>query len=91
VPVGGGFYDQAQGHSASRVPCYTGYCDSVYVVTPNEADIASSNEHRAGHSFHLVGWDDSVDRDHPLRGHGLRLRPDDAVRQPLDPAGNPGP
>lgn len=61
VQVGGDFFYQAWGHGGSRIPRYTGYRDYGYVVTPNEADIASSNEHPAGHSFILVGWDDNLE------------------------------
>ncbi|MEM9067715.1 MAG: proprotein convertase P-domain-containing protein [Myxococcota bacterium] len=61
VQAGGDFYYQAWGHGASRIPRYSGYRSLGYVVTPNEADIASSNEHRAGHSFLLVGFDDELE------------------------------
>jgi subtilisin-like proprotein convertase family protein len=61
VQVGGDFYYQAWGHGGSRIPKYSGYRDFGYVVTPSAEDIASSNEHRAGHSFLLVGWDDNLE------------------------------
>ncbi len=61
VQVGGDFFYQAWGHGGSRIPRYSGYRDFGYVVAPNEADIRSSNEHRAGHSFLLVGWDDELE------------------------------
>ncbi|MFK8001802.1 MAG: proprotein convertase P-domain-containing protein, partial [Polyangiales bacterium] len=31
-----------------------------YVLAPSPEDVTSSNEHRAGHSFLLVGWDDNL-------------------------------
>lgn len=61
VQVGGDFFYQAWGHGGSRIPRYAEYRDSGYVVNPNQADIDSSNEHRAGHSFLLVGWDDELE------------------------------
>ena len=61
VQAGGDFYYQAWGHGGSRIPRYSGYRSKGYVVAPNDADIASSNEHRAGHSFLLVGWDDELE------------------------------
>lgn len=61
VQVGGDFYYQAWGHGGSRIPVYRGYRDQGYVVTPNAEDIRSSGEHRAGHSFLLVGWDDDLE------------------------------
>ena len=61
VQAGGDFYYQAWGHGGSRIPTYSEYRNHGYIVTPNAADIASSNEHRAGHSFLLVGWDDDLE------------------------------
>ncbi len=61
VQVGGDFFYQAWGHGGSRIPRYSGYRDFGYVVAPNAEDIRSSNEHRAGHSFLLVGWDDELE------------------------------
>ncbi|HJK94072.1 MAG TPA: proprotein convertase P-domain-containing protein [Polyangiaceae bacterium LLY-WYZ-15_(1-7)] len=61
VQVGGDFYYQAWGHGGSRIPRYSGYRQFGYVVTPNQADIDSSLEHRAGHSILLVGWDDDLE------------------------------
>jgi subtilisin-like proprotein convertase family protein len=61
VQAGGDFYYQAWGHGGSRIPRYSGYRQHGYVVAPNAEDIASSNEHRAGHSFLLVGWDDDLE------------------------------
>lgn len=61
VQVGGSFYYQAWGHGGSKIPTYKGYRQHGYVVTPNAADVQSSNEHRAGHSIILVGWDDNLE------------------------------
>jgi len=61
VQVGGSFFYQAWGHGGSRIPVYSGYRRQGYVLAPNEADIASSGEHSAGHSYLLVGWDDDLE------------------------------
>jgi subtilisin-like proprotein convertase family protein len=61
VQAGGDFFYQAWGHGGSRIPRYRGYRDDGYVLAPNQADIDSSNEHPAGHSYLLVGWDDELE------------------------------
>jgi subtilisin-like proprotein convertase family protein len=61
VQIGGDFFYQAWGHGGSRIPRYSGYRNFGYVTTPNAADVASSNEHRAGHSILVVGWDDDLE------------------------------
>ena len=61
VQAGGDFYYQAWGHGGSKIPRYSGYRELGYVPAPNAEDVASSNEHRAGHSFLLVGWDDNLE------------------------------
>ena len=61
VQAGGDFFYQSWGHGGSRIPRYSGYRQYGYIVAPNAADVASSNEHRAGHSFLLVGWDDGLE------------------------------
>jgi subtilisin-like proprotein convertase family protein len=61
IQVGGDFFYQAWGHGGSRIPAYRGYRELGYVVAPNAEDIASSGEHRAGHSIVLVGWDDDLE------------------------------
>ncbi|MAQ16165.1 MAG: hypothetical protein CMN30_15415 [Sandaracinus sp.] len=61
VQAGGDFFYQAWGHGGSRIPRYSGYRQHGYVLAPNDADVTSSNEHRAGHSFLLVGWDDELE------------------------------
>lgn len=60
VQAGGDFYYQAWGHGGSRIPVYSGYRAQGYILAPNAEDVASSNEHRAGHSYLLVGWDDNL-------------------------------
>ncbi|MBO6938531.1 MAG: proprotein convertase P-domain-containing protein [Deltaproteobacteria bacterium] len=61
VQAGGDFFYQAWIHGGSLLPRYTGYREHGYVLAPNAADIESSNTHRAGHSFLLVGWDDELE------------------------------
>ncbi len=61
VQAGGDFYYQAWGHGGSRIPRYSDYRSLGYVVTPSQEDIDSSLEHRAGHSFLLVGYDDNLE------------------------------
>lgn len=61
VQAGGDFYYQAWGHGGSKIPTYGDYRQHGYVVAPNAEDITSSNTHRAGHSFLLVGWDDELE------------------------------
>lgn len=61
VQAGGDFYYQAWGHGGSKIPTYGDYRRFGYVTTPNAEDITSSNTHRAGHSFLLVGWDDELE------------------------------
>ncbi|MCB9613837.1 MAG: proprotein convertase P-domain-containing protein [Sandaracinus sp.] len=61
VQIGGDFFYQAWGHGGSRIPRYSGYRNFGYITTPNAADITSSNEHRAGHSILVVGWDDNLE------------------------------
>lgn len=61
VQVGGDFFYQAWGHGGSRIPRYAGYRDFGYVTMPNDEDIRSSREHRAGHSVTIVGWDDDLE------------------------------
>lgn len=61
VQVGGPFYYQAWGHGGSRIPVYRGYRRQGYIVAPNAADVASSEEHPAGHSYLIVGWDDDLE------------------------------
>ncbi len=61
VQAGGDFYYQAWGHGGSEIPTYGDYRQFGYVVTPNAEDVRSSNTHRAGHSFLLVGWSDELE------------------------------
>jgi subtilisin-like proprotein convertase family protein len=61
VQVGGSFFYQAWGHGGSRIPVYRGYRRQGYVLAPNAADVTSSGEHPAGHSYLLVGWDDELE------------------------------
>lgn len=60
VQAGGDFFYQSWGHGSSEIPVYSGYRNNGYVLAPNQADIDSSETHRAGHSFILVGWDDNL-------------------------------
>ncbi|MFT5353978.1 MAG: subtilisin-like proprotein convertase family protein [Polyangiales bacterium] len=60
VQAGGTFFYQAWGHGGSRIPVYSGYRSQGYVLAPSAEDVTSSNEHRAGHSYILVGWDDNL-------------------------------
>ncbi len=61
VQAGGDFYYQSWGHGGSEIPRYSGYRRHGYVTTPNAEDVRSSNTHRAGHSFLLVGWSDELE------------------------------
>lgn len=60
VQAGGTFFYQAWGHGGSLIPRYSGYRSQGYVLAPSPEDVTSSNTHRAGHSFLLVGWDDNL-------------------------------
>lgn len=61
VQIGGDFYYQSWGHGGSRIPVYSGYREQGYILMPNQADIDSSREHSAGHSYIAVGWDDDLE------------------------------
>ncbi len=61
VVVGGTFYYQAWNHRRSSLPVSSEYFAQGYVLSPNEEDRQASMEHRAGHSFVLIGWDDDLE------------------------------
>ena len=76
VVVGGDFYYQAWNHGASDLPTNNEYYRNGYVLYPNQDDIQSSRENRAGHSILLVGWDDELEVER-LDGNGEVMLDDD--------------
>lgn len=61
VVVGGTFFYQAWNHGGSPLPVSADYMRNGYILYPNATDRMRSLEHRAGHSFLLVGWDDNLE------------------------------
>lgn len=79
VVVGGSFFYQAWNHGASKLPVDKGLYAKGIVTYPNDEDKAKSGESPAGHSFVLVGWDDTLEA--PVR--------DGEGKEVLDTDGNP--
>ncbi|MCA9488614.1 MAG: proprotein convertase P-domain-containing protein [Myxococcales bacterium] len=61
VVVGGKFFYQAWNHGASELPVNRDFYKAGYVTSPNADDIAQAERKPAGHSFLLVGWDDTLE------------------------------
>lgn len=61
VVAGGKFFYQAWNHGASPLPTNSSYSAKGYVLYPNAKDREESLKKPAGHSFLLVGWDDTLE------------------------------
>ena len=79
VVVGGDFFYQSWNHGRSRLTTNSDYSAEGYVLSPNAEDrMDSSGDRRAGHSFLLVGWDDTLEVPR-VDGEGNQIMGDDGM------------